>query len=179
MEGTALQQWVEAHCDSIISFMDYEPTPESEDELKSTLGSWLDNSDWTSEDRFLSLGADGTGGLFVVWVRAEDDRRPVLLLGSEGGFGVLTATPREFAMALAHGPWIDDFEEPASLTAAGEETLDEEERAAAEAAKAAYRTAVQAEFGAIPPLDSLTTGLDELNGLLRTWVAERCPHIEA
>ena len=59
------------------------------------------------------LGIRRTGSQIAVWVRAQDDKRPVVFFGSEGGLGVLTATPQAFALALAHAPYFDGFDEPA------------------------------------------------------------------
>jgi len=176
MDGAALQRWVTEHVDHIFAFMDYEPTIEEADEVKSTLGYWLDNHEWASDDEFLHLGIDGTGSQFLVWKRASDQQAPVVFFGSEGGLGVLTATPAAFAQALAHRPWVDGYEEPASLTDNEGDDLDEDEAAEADKALATYKAAVEDRFGPLPSLAELTAGVDALNQELRAWVAERSPH---
>jgi len=45
MTAEELQIWLEEHIDEIFSFMDYEPTIESEEELAGTLRYWFDRED--------------------------------------------------------------------------------------------------------------------------------------
>lgn len=177
MNPEQLQAWVQTHIDDLFRFMDYEPTVDDE-ELVDTLGSWLDNDGWASDDRFVHLGIDGTGSQVAVWVRAQDEQRPVVFFGSEGGLGVLTATPEAFALALAHAPYFEAFEEPARLEGQDDPLADkdDEEREEVRAALERYRAAVRKDLGEAPALSELTAGLDELNRELREWVKARSPH---
>ena len=177
MNPEQLQAWVQAHIDDLFRFMDYEPTVDDA-EFLDTMGSWLDNETWASDDRFVHLGIDGTGSQVAVWVRAQDEQRPVVFFGSEGGLGVLTATPEAFALALAHAPYFESFEEPAGLAKQDDPLADkdDEEREEAQAAFERYRAAVRKELGDIPALQDLTTGLDVLNRELLEWVKARSPH---
>ncbi len=172
-----LQAWVVTHVDDLSQFIDYEPTVDDA-EFADTMGSWLDNEAWASDDRFVHLGIDGTGSQVAVWVRAHDEQRPVVFFGSEGGLGVLTASPEAFALALAHAPCFEPFEEPARLGTQDDplEGKDDEERVDAQAALDRYRVAVRKELGEPPALSTLTTGLDELNRELLDWVKARSPH---
>jgi len=177
MTPEQLQAWVQTHVDDLFRFIDYEATVD-DDEFKDTMGAWLDNESWASDDRFVHLGIDGTGSQLAVWIRAQDEQRPVVFFGSEGGLGVLTATPEAFALALAHAPYFESFEEPARLDRQEDPLADkdDDEREEASAALDRYRAAVHKHLGEPPALPELTKGLDALNGELLEWVKARSPH---
>ena len=65
------QAWVQHYVQTICAFMDYEPTVSTDEELEATLRDhWFRDPAWNSPGyRFHSLGCDGTGGQFALWVR--------------------------------------------------------------------------------------------------------------
>jgi len=183
MTPMELQDWLTEHIDRIVAFVDYEPTIESEEELAETFGYWFGSGRWAEAGhRFVHLGIDGTGGQFAVWLRkGAQAPHPVVLFGSEGGRGVLATTPARWAQILAHAPTIDDYEEPASLSAEGNWMLDPgesdpDEVEEARGLLAEYRAAVEARFGPLPALDELTAGLAELNAEFIAWIEASVDH---
>ncbi len=81
MTPEALGKWLSDNVDSIYSFMDYEPTLETEAELAETLGQWLGNKRWAKGgDRFVHLGIDGAGSQFAAWIRPNSTQIPVVFL---------------------------------------------------------------------------------------------------
>lgn len=104
-----------------------------------------------------------------------------MFFGSEGGRGVLTATPERFAQALAHGVMFEEYPgfgsdgepDPPSVLTKENWMLtadDPEEAAEAQEALAHYREDAGARFGAIPPLGQLTAGLEDLNAEFIGWM---------
>lgn len=169
-----LQAWLIEHLDDIASFMDYEASLDDEATLAATLDAWFDSEHWRSSDhRFIHLGIDGTGGQFAAWIApGSAPPYPIVLFGSEGGAGVLCASPSDWAQILAHAPVIDDLGEPASvLPADDDDDLDEE----AEEALESYRAAVENHFDAWPSLLELTEDLESLNEQFLEWVNDHRP----
>ncbi len=168
MDEAALQAWLTAHIGDLMMFLDYEASIDDE-RLTDTLQSWFGGTRWhESGHRFIHLGQDGSGGQFAVWVRpGASAPHPVVVLGSEGGRGVLVGSPTAWAQVLAHGVSIDDYNEPAVLHAGKAWSLSdgvgEDERAEAQEALATYRAAVETELGPLPPFEELTAGLDSVN----------------
>ena len=177
MDTTELRAWLELHCMDVFAFMDYEPTLSSDDALAGTMDAWFGTDAWRATGhRFVDLGTEGSGSLFAAWIRpGAVEPFPVVLLGSEGGRGVLASSPARWAQLVAHAPLIDDCHEPASAVVRSDEELDEAfQRAAGRDPRAslrAYRDACAARFGPLPTRDDLTGGLDALNGELLAWVA--------
>jgi len=61
------------------------------------------------------------GSQFAAWMRPGGADAPVVYFGSEGVRGVLARSPRDWALAIAHALWIDEYpgdDEPAALVAA-------------------------------------------------------------
>lgn len=177
MDAKELQDWVQEHVDSIATFMDYEATVDDEEEFYDTLRYWFDNESWNDGQTFVHLGIDGTGSQFAVWIRPDaEPPHPVVFFGSEGSAGVLAASPEDFAMALAHGPGIDEYgsdyasfvEENYMLTDDEPEFIEE-----AEAALAEYREAVVDRLKSYGALDEITSGLEGLNEEFDEWVQSR------
>lgn len=169
MTAEELQAWVDEHIDDIVCFMDYEPTIETDEDLAGTLRYWFDREDWNDGQRFVHLGIDGMGSQFAAWVRPGSNETPIVYFGSEGGRGVLVGSPRDWALALAYAPWIDEYptdDGPAGLT---EGEVEDEAQEALES----YRGALQARFGAVPSLEQLTSGLEDLNKEFLAWVESR------
>jgi len=168
MNTAQLRSWLEKHIDDICSFMDYEPTLDSDEELRRTLGYWFDDQEVDlGGHRFVHLGIDGTGSQLAAWFRpGVDGPPPVVIFGSEGGTGVLVATPRDWAFALAHCPFFDTDEEPARLTV--EDCEDEQ-------ALGRYQRAVERKLGDLPGMDELTEGLEDLNTEFAAWLEPRLP----
>lgn len=175
MDVAELQAWLGTHLRDLVRFVDYEATIDDE-RLVDTLKSWFGGVRWhQSGHRFAHLGHDGRGGQFAVWVRpGAEAPHPVVLLGSEGGRGVLVGTPLAWAQVLAHGVSVQDFREPATMQAGGAWALsdgaDAEERDIARQALERYRSAVAAELGPLPSFEALTADLDALNAELGSFV---------
>ncbi|QDG51127.1 hypothetical protein FIV42_10385 [Persicimonas caeni] len=173
-----LQQWLEEHIDKIFTFMDYEPTIDSEEEFATTMGYWFGDEGWTEAGyEFAHLGIDGMGSQFAAWIRpGAEGPPPVVYFGSEGGSGVLVRSPRDWAMVLAYAPGVDEyptFTSPARLDPELNWMLeDDDPDAAAEAERALehYRAACVERFGDVPSFEELTSGLDELNEEFRGWI---------
>lgn len=158
-----LRAWLEKYIDDICSFMDYEPSLDSERELRKTLGYWFDDKQVDlGGHRFVHLGIDGTGSQLAAWIRpGAEGPPPVVIFGSEGESGVLVASPRDWALAIAHCPFFDTEEEPARLSVEGCEDPK---------ALGKYQTAVERKLGEIPDLEELTEGLEDLNAELEAWM---------
>jgi len=170
-----LRNWLEEHIDEIFAFMDYEATLRDDEEMMRDLGKyWFDGKEnWNpSNYRFVHLGHDGTGSDVAAWIRpGVDGPPPIVVFGSEGGTGVLTTSPLAWAQIVAHGVELDTYSEPACVGKEEDHDRDEEEEAEAQAGLTAYRKAVEARFGALPTLETLTSGLDELNAVFNGWIA--------
>lgn len=181
MTPDQLKQWLLAHADDISGFTDYEIEIISDAELHSDLGeSWFRDEGWNEPGyRFVHLGQDGTGGLVTLWFRPDSDTPPpVVFFGSEGGCGVVAASPEAWAKVLAHGPMLVEFAEVDTETSAM--SLEEnwyladdaapEHRAEAQARLQAYRTATVERFGSLEPFDDLAAvdASDQVE--LKTWV---------
>ena len=168
-----LQSWLEDHIDQIFSFMDYEPTIESDEDLADTLRYWFDREDWNDGQKFVHLGIDGMGSQIAAWLRPAPQSSPVVYFGSEGGRGVLVRSTKDWAQMLAYAPYIDEYpgdDEPACLVEReDDDDLDDE----AQEALADYRAAVTAKFGGLSDFSTLTSGLEELNDQFTTWVESR------
>lgn len=168
MDIPTLQAFLATHIGTLHTFLDYEASID-DDRLDDTLKAWFGGTRWHhSGHRFAHLGIDGRGGEFAVWIRpGAEAPHPVVVLGGEGGRGVLVASPAAWAQVLAHAVHIDDYADPAKMTANGSYALSDDagecEREDAEEAVAKYRAAVTAELGPIPAFDTLTAGLDALN----------------
>ena len=174
MTPEELQEWLDNYLIEISMFMDYEPSIKTEESLRLTLEHWFADDAWKEGGhRFVHLGIDGRGSQFALWIRpgSEDEEPPVVYFGSEGGGGVIAASPKDWALAVAHAPGIDEYP-----SGGGQSVLDPDgnwkiadddpgfaaEREENLAHLETYRSAVEERFGAIPDLDELTDGLDEL-----------------
>lgn len=191
MTPTDLQGWLSDHIDHISRFMDYEATIDSEEALADTLDAWLGGEGWRGNGhRFVHLGIDGMGGQFAAWVRPDDvedagdgsgSGPPVVLFGSKGGRGVLARSPEAWAQIVAWAPFIDEYggdpsfgaedgeTAPIPLKAEGSWMLEDAEPETREALEA-YRAAVEARFGELPPLEELAAGREALDAEFRAWV---------
>jgi alkanesulfonate monooxygenase SsuD/methylene tetrahydromethanopterin reductase-like flavin-dependent oxidoreductase (luciferase family) len=172
MEAQDLQRWLEDHVQEIFQFMDYEATIESDEQLAVTLGYWLGDENWReqTDHRFVHLGIDGTGSQVAAWMRPEEDGPPpIVFFGSEGGVGVLTATPLNWALLIAHAPWLNEY--PSDGGPARAVALDDVDDDGAEAL-ADYRDAVTERFGELPSFDDLTSDIDDLNEAFEQWVSD-------
>jgi hypothetical protein len=190
MDTEALRGLLAEQVDSIFAFMDYEVVCDDAD-LASTLDAWLGSARWKeSGHRFVHLGIDGSGGQFAAWIRpGAEEPHPVVFFGSEGGRGVLAASPGAWAKMLASwitvneydysGPDEDDspHDRPSTVSARGVYDHDDpDDIARAKAALAGYRTAVEAKLGATPSLERLQEGASELNPEFLAWVEQHVDH---
>lgn len=180
MDLADLRALLEEHAHTIFAFMDYEPTLATDDHLAATLGFWFGSPRWAETGhRFVHLGSDGTGGQIAAWIRpGAQPPHPVVLFGSEGGRGVLAASPADWARIVAHASFIDDYDTPASATPY-RAYLDEKQYSPEDVARArlhldAYRAAVEDRFGSIPPLEELIDELEDLNAVFLAWVEGCC-----
>ncbi len=178
MTTDELRSWLKEHCDTIVMFMDYEPYLESEEELAETLGYWFDGSDWkTDGQRFVQLGADGTGSQFAAWIRDGVAEIPVVIFGSEGGRGVVAKSCEDWAKIIAHAPSVDEYgdDDLAEIDVGFNFLLDEDENdpdelQEAKDALADYKQAVEARFGSLPAFEDLTTGLKPMSEEFGAWI---------
>ena len=180
MSSEQLQQWLREHADDISAFMDFEIAMSDESDLHETLElRWFRDRDWNPAGyRFVLLGQDGTGGRVALWPVAGRSWTPIVFFGSEGGSGVLAPSPSDFAQALAHAPWIEEYpdeelQEPARLSSEGNWILTSDEPdEAEEAAKALarYRVATEARFGPLPPFERLVDVPAAIQREFRDWV---------
>ena len=183
MTGEELQRWLEEQGDTIASFMDYDPTIQTEEELEQTLQSWFDSERWDAGGhRFLHLGSDNTGGEFALWLRPDEplEPPPVVYFGSEGGSGVLVASPQSWALALAYAPGVEELagqDDPAYIDVELGWMADPEEDPEwfeeAQGALQEYRAAAEERFDDIPSFASLTQGIEDLNADFLTWTTQR------
>ena len=170
-------QWAEEHAGTMMSFMDFEASPFDDEDLTDTLNAWFADKNWSAAGhRFVSLGIDGTGGLFNLWIRAgaPEGPHPVVLLGSEGGHGVLAADLKTFILQTAHAVFFSPYEEPACAEPHDgdfeDDDWDDDDDERPRAQHARYQAAVEAALGPIPPLAELTAGLEALNTAFCGWV---------
>jgi len=179
MNVPQLRTWLGEHAGEISQFTDYEVSLQAEEQdLCGNLGEyWFRDPDWNQPGyRFFPLGQDGTGGEVAVWWTApSSEPPPVVFFGSEGGSGVVAASPLDFVRALAYGPIFQEYQgdlsAPSRLARDGNWLLKhpKKSRTAAEAL-AQYREATERQFGELPPFDSLTTIHPTVQSEFRTWV---------
>lgn len=153
------QEFLRSQVYNIAGFMDYEVTIHSKEEFYHTLMCGLGSDRWQeSGSEFVHLGHSGNGSEFAIWLRSNDDLRPVVFFGGEGGNGVLAVTAEKFVKALTYGPnaW-EDHDEPSRLLLFDDHEEDEKEMLNK------YRDAVSEIYSEIEPFETLTAGLDELN----------------
>lgn len=170
MRPDDLRDHLTEHVHDIHAFMDHEATLMSDDEFAHLLAHWFANPAFDARGhRFVHLGHDGSGSHFAAWLRPDADDVPVVLFGSEGGTGVLADTIDRWPHILAHAPWISEgHDEPSHVTSLPSSLLEEDEHA--EEALKAYREATAEQFGPLPPLEALLTGLDPLDDAFQSWV---------
>ena len=159
MSPEEAQKFLLSQVYNIIGFMDYEVTIHSKEEFYHTLMCGLGSDRWQeSGSEFVHLGHSGNGSEFAIWLRPNDDLRPVVFFGGEGGNGVLADTAEKFVKALTYGPnaW-EDHSEPSHLLLFDDHDEDEKK------ALSKYCDAVSKIFSDIEPFEALTAGLEELN----------------
>ncbi len=175
-----LQAWLRANTDHIFGFTDYEVALGSVEDLHGMLGDWFRDETWNTPGyRFVPLGQDGTGGAVALWFRpGVEGPPPVVFFGSEGGCGVLAASPENWAKVLAHGPRIVEYADPDTATSALSREAnwvlasdaEPERRDRARAHLEAYRRAVLERFGSLESFDHLAAVSAADQHELRTWV---------
>lgn len=176
-----LQDWLLEHADDIHRFTDYEIKFASDDVMRTNLElHWFSDRDWSEPGyRFVSLGQDGTGGEVAAWLspRRPDDA-PIVFFGSEGGAGVVAASPLAFAQALAYGPILqeyekDDLDAPSRLSLEGNWFLsgnDAGQVAAAKDALGRYRQSAEERLRPVPPFESLVKIPQTVQSEFHDWV---------
>ena len=174
------ERWLTSQAQLVPRFMDYAPRSRHDDAaLRRTIGQWLNNPEWarSSPYRFLDIGYDGTGGLFLMCWPAEADPSDawVVYLGSEGGHGVLAASVGAWLEIVAHAPAVHEHRSPiaAQLPAAVFASTSPPRTGSMErAALNAYQGSLRARLGrAVAELDELTEGLEALNAAFCGWIA--------
>jgi hypothetical protein len=166
--------FLEEQATHINRFADYEVALGSEPDAASDLGEyWFAEEGWNAPDyRFVPLGIDGSGGLFAVWLRpGASEPHPVVFFGSEGEYGVLTASILGWVQALAHGTGVAYRGDPPVRLSVDENDKLKDPSADVKVALASYRDAVERRFGPLPPLSSLVSGFDEASAEFCSWVA--------
>jgi hypothetical protein len=191
VEPVFLQRWVEAHCDEIRRFMEYEATISTEADLADVLGdSWFRDEDWNSAGyRFVALGEESTGGIVALWIRREHPGpHPVVFFGGEGGSGVLCPSPLAWALVLTYAPAIveypsSDLDAPSTLSLTEnwmlDEDLDPEQAAEAQNALAKYRKHAQELLGKAPPFEALSTVASADVEEFGQWVSANQQRVDA
>ena len=171
--------WLEANTTHVCDFMDYDLIGDPVAKWEDWLDAWFGSRGWRDMGhRLVLLGQDYTDGRFAAWVRADAPGScPIVFFSSEGGSGVLCASGEKWVQILAHAPTIVEYERGDRAAHVSDEEnwcLDEgwNPTRAAEArdSLAYYREVLRASFGHLPPLDELTTGLDELNRAFASWI---------
>ena len=171
--------WMEAKATRVCDFMTYEPAERPGAELADCLDAWFGSRAWRDTGhRFVDLGED-CGGMLAAWLRpSHPGSCPIVFFGSEGEAGVLCASADKWVQLLGHAPTIDEGVRgviPAHICDERSMCLDEgfdPERAdEAHWSLNLYRESLRADFGDLPPLDELTSGLEALNGALARWIA--------
>jgi hypothetical protein len=101
---------------------------------------------------------------------------PVVFFGSEGGSGVVAASPIDFVRALAYAPIFQEYEKgdlgaPSRLSQDGNWLLEDPRKARVAAqALVQYRGATERLFGELPPFGSLTAIPPTVQSKFRSWV---------
>lgn len=173
-----LRAWLLEHADAIAGFMDYEATLEDDDAFAQSLGDWFGEEDWNpSGYGFVHLGHDGAGSVVAAWLHdgEEAHEAPVILFGSEGGYGVLTPSPWAWAQAITHAPALDEHDSDAPLSPDANWMLDPddndpEDLADAQADLASYQAAAAARFGQAPDFEALIDVSEALREELAEWI---------
>lgn len=166
-----LRRWLDKHTDDLCEILDFEPDDEVLD-YDGYFKYWL-GDDKTFDDagyEFEAVAQDGTGGKFVLWSSLKFGTSPLVFFGSEGGHGVLTKDFQHLPLILAHGVFISEYGDGDGPTSV---QVDDDAQSKQELVR--YRAATVAEFGELPPLDSMIGGCDLLNEELRDWIAR---HLE-
>lgn len=153
------QNFLSSQVDNICGFMDYEVSIHSQESFYQTLFYGLGSHRWQESGcEFIHLGHSGSGSEFAIWLRPNDDLRPVVFFGGEGGNGVLAASAENFVKALTYGPYaMENHRQPSRLC-----LIDDQVEGGKEALSA-YRHAVNDIYSDIEPFESLTAGLEVLN----------------
>jgi hypothetical protein len=168
-----LAAFLHAQETQLAAFLDFEPLTADPTTSARLLDAWFASSAWRGADyQIVELGKDGAGSRFAAWLRpVEAVPAPVVYLGSEGAHGVLTLDSAAFAQALAHNPVISTRAGMATLEA-GPTLHNADEKQAL----AAYRRAVKARLGPLPPLATCTTVPAAIQQALIKWIAEWSLH---
>jgi hypothetical protein len=169
MDEKQLVAWLWQHEDLVPRLMEFEVTRPTEDGFTAALrqGNRPGDPGWDEWNRpryrFVHLGQDGSGGLFGVWLRPDaDPPHPVIFFGSEGGHGVLASSPERWAQLVAYAPTVEEYPTPSSSKPG----------TAPDADLAAYRSAVEARLGPLPPFTALVNDLDPLNDVFTRWIRQ-------
>jgi hypothetical protein len=176
-----LQGWLLERAAEISAFTDYEITFSSEADLREKLGRyWFRDPDWNEAGyRFVSLGQDGGGSEVALWLGPrQSNAAPVVFFGSEGGSGVVSASPSAFVQALAYAPLLQeyrkgDLDAPSRLSLEDNWFLsgeDPEQTSAANGALARYRQSTEERFGQLPPFERLIDVPPTVQAEFREWV---------
>lgn len=180
MDVDQLQQWLLEHAENISAFTEFEVQLGTESDLQTNLQDyWFRDPQWNEPGyRFIPLGQDGTGGEVAVWLAPlRPHASPVVFFGSEGGAGVVAASPLDFVRALAYGPafleYAGSLTEPSCLSLSENWFLsddDAEQSGVANAALARYRVATQHRFGELPCFEALSNIPVSMQSEFRAWV---------
>lgn len=181
MTPEELQSWLTSHEEPINSFMDYEIYFEAPSELVETIGMWTQNEKWNEDGtKFVHLGADGTGSMFLVWLKPGESTGPIAFLGSEGSYGILTKSPEDFAHAIAYGPEVDeDWDDGNSTLSESNWNLTEGDQEDIDEAKEKlenYKNAAIKKFGALKSFNSISEeGLESHRAEFSKWLESKLP----
>ena len=157
----------------LAAFLDFEPLAADPARSGRLLDAWFASSAWRGADhQIVEVGKDGAGSRFAAWLPlADDSSAPIVYLGSEGAHGVLTLNPAAFSQALAHNPLISLRD--GVVTLQGGSTLHHAEQ---QRALTAYRRAVIARLGPLPPLATCTNVPEGLQQAFMKWIADWSLH---
>lgn len=172
MSPEEAQKFLSSQVANIVGFMDYEVTISSKEEFYKTLYYSLGSHRWQESGcEFVHLGHSGSGSDFAVWIRPNDELRPVVFFGSEGGNGVLASSVERFVKALYYGPdaW-EDHKKPSRLMLLDDRNEDEKH------ALEQYRAALGEVFSEIEPFETLVSGVAELNSEFAIWCTQYNDH---
>jgi len=85
--------------------IEFEFEQADEASTRQALGNWFGSDRWAADGtEFLQFGLDGTGGMYLLWGYPDlEGEPPVVILGSEGGAGLIATSLAELTELMTCG----------------------------------------------------------------------------